>query len=613
MAILLVAVMALSMVTVNVFASMPVTAVQSVESAANTMAATRPADGTAVINWINANVLNDSTYDYVTASIESTDNLVVIPQTPATASVTGTNGSINGSITLTWDDTNDPAVSETVTFTGIVIPFLPFTLAPGEEEYETLTGGGTVDYVPTRIWDVELPTAGTDLDFLLDPQGLLASTRVNIGGQVVIVPSADSRILPTSEGAQVLNFSSYPVNLNVEFSASANGMDFITPSGTLASAITAVNAGTAPRALLYLVPSAEGITEAWGTTDEFDAYGAVRAFGIGTDARNLVFHLPAAEYQFVPNPTYPGANVPRFLYELVDDNIGVGTEFQVGGFVNRNASWDGVSNIELEVVFTMSEDLVTGAATSAEVSNVAHLRSTTAAGGNLPANVTLDAAAREALVAFDPTPPTAPPIALGFPTTVPAGFNRSSPTAMTLDVYLVAAGNITVPFLGAQGLQVVVQNNLGTALPSADFTVSADGITFNANRSATLRSQAVGNTHTVVVGGVDHVITFANTRVLGFATTPASPGFARTSANAATLDVNLSSGNILIPFSLNPGQTVVVRNNLGTALPAADFTVVANGIQFNASRSNSMRSLPNGNVHTIVVDGVNHVLTFVDL
>jgi hypothetical protein len=97
----------------------------------------------------------------------------------------------------------------------------------------------------------------------------------------------------------------------------------------------------------------------------------------------------------------------------------------------------------------------------------------------------------------------APP-AKGFFGSAP-GFARTSITAATLKPDLTS-GQIVIPFVGATTANTSVRftTSTGTAMNTADYSVTATGVTFSATRSNSIRGLTDPTTYFIVVGGVAH-------------------------------------------------------------------------------------------------------------
>lgn len=406
-AIIMAAVLMLSMMTVNVFAAVDPDAVAAVEGATF---ATNPADVEAVIAHLNS--LMTGAFSDATVADAPANGVVIVPATTVAA------GSVRGNVVITQTTYN-----ATVTL-DITIPRLTSVVVDGQ---------GRPVFVDTTVFDFVLPTSAS-FNFVLDPLGIVNATPNASTGVVEPDPDFVGRILPASPGAQVLNLSSVDMNLTVSYIASATGAEIFpstaTPDRALvtrgiayvdgaanrlsteaatipATSVNYVGAspenwGTIPnRAMLYIVPrrTATGIT-AIATDPDWRWAPAVaaeqRAFVFDTTARNMTFRLPAASYQIVYDDG-------RFVYRLENANQGHGTEFQVGGFVNRFADWS-TGSVNAAVTFAFTTAPVLPPAGSVIADNVAFLQAPGGTVGDptgIPANLILAATDATALVTTD--------------------------------------------------------------------------------------------------------------------------------------------------------------------------------------------------------------------
>lgn len=365
----------------------------------------------ALLTYINTEVLTGPLAGVVATQGTGAAALVITAPTALEP------GSVTGVLTLTQADA-------TATF---VVDLSIFVVGG------PIIGEGSVVYIDTTVWDVVLPTS-LAFDFVLDPLGLLGPNTLiatgtnppSVPAGVVVMQDA-GRILPASAAGTVLNLSSNYIALTVEYQGVGDAS--FMGEGTLAGLVardasprntpailstlteTSVNHhGSGNRVAMWLVPNATAIESLVAVTDRpsgapnltvpvFDHDAAALGFLVDDDEANTItFFLPSANYRIVHESGL------RFVYELVEDNVGVGQMFQVGGLVNENASWasfmlGGDDEISIRTVFSWAaapgnrEAAQEGAnpATGYQVTGVAYLRANQAnpAASNLPNHVVL--------------------------------------------------------------------------------------------------------------------------------------------------------------------------------------------------------------------------------
>jgi len=214
-----------------------------------------------------------------------------------------------------------------------------FASDPYDDASDSSDNKGTLVNVE-HIIDMELPTDAA-FDFVLDPLGLMS---IEDDGTALLGDLEGGKIVPLGDAALVMNFSSLPVVLTVEF-----GLECDDDELTFVTAIDDVEEDDkeAFNALIYIVPSKAAITDATIDLEE-DFAPAAEGYVIEDDAE-LVFLFPAAPYTVERDGL-------DFVLELVDDDTGFGTALQIGGWVNTQADWTKYeSDVDLDIVFTVSE------------------------------------------------------------------------------------------------------------------------------------------------------------------------------------------------------------------------------------------------------------------
>jgi hypothetical protein len=200
------------------------------------------------------------------------------------------------------------------------------------------TGGGSGSIeVLAHIIDVTLPS-NTAFDFVLDPMGLMA---IKAGEDALLSDLDGGKIVPKNDAAILMNQSSLPVVITMDLAFSGTDLIIVDDIDDVEDEDGALNA------LLYIVPSTGGVTELNADMGEdFDPNAT--AFAVGADSE-MKFIFDAAAYE-VKNT----AGV--FEMDLKDANVGWGTAFQVGGWVNSQGNWFGFDDddVALAIVFTVS-------------------------------------------------------------------------------------------------------------------------------------------------------------------------------------------------------------------------------------------------------------------
>lgn len=394
LAILMAAVLMLSMMTVNVFANNATPAAAAAYAAATDLAITayQPATAAEFFAYLERAIHGA----YNNATVAAGASFEFEPAVRGTeSSPAGEDGSITGRLSVTYEGDTYESEPLAVTITAVA-------WTPGA--YVAITGEGTTVYVNRIRWDVTLPTSAS-FDFVLDPLGVVHGAVIN-DTTGVVESRGQARILPAGPGARVLNQSTSPIQLSVRYTGTGEAT-FIgteTFANLIGEATNAesINHGTANRVAMYLVPQTAGITTLVGDpVAPFAHAGVNRGFLVYGSERAIEFILPAASYRL--RRVTPG----NFVYELADANAGHGQMFQVGGLLNGNASWAdflpaGSSNVGLDVVFEWQEAPGTPIGNiQHEVTGtnpVAHLRAADVNGdGGLAANLILAGTAGEEL------------------------------------------------------------------------------------------------------------------------------------------------------------------------------------------------------------------------
>lgn len=223
----------------------------------------------------------------------------------------------------------------------------------------TVPGTGEPTEEDGRTLDIVLPTsAGRNFDFALDPSGITQA-----------VPGANfahlqrGLIVPDGAPFTVINNSSFPILVGLEMNVVVGSDADVTLTSTTtvaeAGAATTLqtlrnrlgDSGTAAapvpvtdshNAMFYIVPAAGRVADPLAPF-----VPSTRAFLLDETSRRFDFFLPAATY----NVGLVG-DVPEIRFAHGSGN---GQQFQIGGFINPNISWDdfaavgGVANVSLGI------------------------------------------------------------------------------------------------------------------------------------------------------------------------------------------------------------------------------------------------------------------------
>lgn len=194
------------------------------------------------------------------------------------------------------------------------------------------TAAGTMNYLPTTIYKVTVPTT-SGLTFALDPQGLAS---VSDGASKLLSELENGGIVKGGNGAYCVNASSVPIKLTASF--------YLTDGSGKAPAATLVNTDPNDKAtelLLQVIPAVKTFAKAdvtslsggtaladakWSATDAKAIMGTTEA-----TATKVTFIMPAAEYK-VKNAS------GTYTYEMTADAETV-TAFKIGGKVSKAGDW----------------------------------------------------------------------------------------------------------------------------------------------------------------------------------------------------------------------------------------------------------------------------------
>jgi hypothetical protein len=343
----------------------------------------------------------------------------------------------------------------------------------------TVTGDGDVVGANLKKTLVELPTSA-NMNFILDPQGLVAAFKASDGDPVdlsSITPSGTIEMV-SNVGAAFINKSSFPVQ--VEVSATLTGNAVSTDAASVAG-------DTANNAALDIIVSADKVDDD-NKTEEFAAHTtAVKAIEQLDTVKTANFALLKSEYTVTqsgesPNFTYTSA--------LKEDEKGDGTKIQLAGLINEKADWTAfmganpASKIGVSIAFKVFE-LAPDSETSA-IDDMTKLETVMRAGTNVTANAygLLSAAGVTAIT----TAKAAAELTLVPP---PLAFTA---TANATTIVLTSTGRpVTFP-TSLIGVATAPPTNFGLARDSA-----GTGFGGNATASSGLAISASGQVLTITV------------------------------------------------------------------------------------------------------------------
>lgn len=225
----------------------------------------------------------------------------------------------------------------------------------GESHMGTGSGAGTdtsgvgdIQYISPRIFNVTLPTDNA-FDFVVDPQGLLGASGPT---NCLIELAENAGRIHFNDAPAIINNSGVPVTVTASFQVTGNATHLTIPAenspsnagtmsgGTVSDPITfpegnllggeeileMLGRNTANSVVMYMSPSLEAIRS---LDDDGESSGL--GYVLGSSASTFRFVLDAATYNY---------NADEHTLELVPET-GHGTRLQVGGWVNRNADWEG--------------------------------------------------------------------------------------------------------------------------------------------------------------------------------------------------------------------------------------------------------------------------------
>lgn len=510
---------------------------------ASAIRALNPADVNALLAYVN-NTIFAANGPFASVTVAAGTDPAPLAVTPAVHAeptadppvLDAVNGTITGQMTL-----SDGGATGSVVFSLTLFADL------ADHGGTVITGDGDVVYVDTTVWQVILPTS-VAFDFILDPLGLIDATTVINAETNVVTTQGPGRIHPLSRGARVLNLSSNPILLNVEYSGSGdatfmapatgattlanlatrgdNPRNFVTNTAT-ATSVNYRNAGNT--VAMWLVPNLANMTNvaplpavvapAAPVADAlpvapFAHATAALGFLVDSTPNNITFYINAATYNIVHEG---GIN---FGYRIQRPGFGHGQIFQVGGLLNENTSWTtfntGDDEIGIEVVFEWeaAPDISTlntfrTGALEHPVTGAAHLRAQAAdpaAAANLPNHV-----------AFEGHDPVRN--ALVIPDALFVGFGASAATFVNVDATNATLnlhgtdGAVLIPFRGlpAGGTGVTVLRDNGDNM-TASLNFVANGISIPAATATAMRGAGAADATwnrvwIITVEGVDHTVT----------------------------------------------------------------------------------------------------------
>jgi uncharacterized repeat protein (TIGR02059 family) len=359
---------------------------------------------------------------------------------------------------------------------GNVATFLAQSVDSSWSQTGTGTGTGDAPYVDTTVYEVVLPTT-LAMDFTLDPQGL-ASLAPGQTAPDTDLSATRGKVIARSAAPTMINRSSVPVQLTAAITATAGATTGRT-APTLVATETLVTTGTDMNVLLAVMSSTNKVDDP-ASTAAFEGTHAVPL--VNDTAVNLTYWFDAADYRFVNTDG-------TITYNRIPTSLGEGTQIQLAGLVNTNASWTNFGSLDVSAVFTFAPH-----------SSATHPGVITTAFGLFGTYGT-------AIIGTDiqvVPPPVLVPPTLGFHGAGgPAGFSITNVTTASLAIDNAGASGSTIfiPFVGATTANTVIYftSPTGTVMAANNYTVSSTGITFTATRSDTIRGLAASTSYYIVV------------------------------------------------------------------------------------------------------------------
>lgn len=347
----------------------------------------------------------------------------------------------------------------------------------------TVTGGATVVSYETHGDSLSgvLPT-GVNLDFIIDPDGLLGLTAGDS-----VADATESNVVDFSGGVsygdvlRAWNTSTVPVVLSVELALEA----------TVADA-----AGIA----LWVQPNAVAQTAG----DTFS--GLVdRVVTYGRDGETVLFLLDQVAHEIiVDGPLDPLTGViPTIRRRVSGTPAQHGTALRFAGIIDPEHDWDAAGDLGVRAVFSLEEASAEAVAAKATVSATVPYGWLNAFGTYVP----------PALVPIPTTVVPAGPT-IGFGTPDANGFVRVSATAATLNMSLTTANApVYIPLVIPTGATVEVRNSAGAVQGSDRWTMSGTALRLSTTRANAYRGWATGTTttHTIAVSYQGETTTLALT------------------------------------------------------------------------------------------------------
>ncbi len=211
--------------------------------------------------------------------------------------------------------------------------------APGAGDPVEVEIDGEVQYVDTLKYVVTLPTA-TDLDFHLDPQGVLGYFTANTSATTVEdgsnLDAYKGKIVATKY-ATVTNQSSVPVVVNCDFTltSTAKSLNVITEKGDADADLSATVKGTDNGLCLQVVGGSITSSKfAAGTGD------AAYSLPIGTTKTTAKIVLDKVAYEFKKESD------GSFSYAMKTGETGKSAYFQIGGELNADSDWSEMDTLD---------------------------------------------------------------------------------------------------------------------------------------------------------------------------------------------------------------------------------------------------------------------------
>ena len=201
-----------------------------------------------------------------------------------------------------------------------------------------IDGSGTgVGIADSAITAFTVPTSGA-FDFIYDPQGL---TNITGAGTKLSDLGGGNIVMKNDAAAEFINKSGYDVNVEAKIALTATGLTVVTTK----TGIDAVAGdATDKKALFYVLPSTTDVI----TTGTSNGYApTAKGIVVPETGLDLNFALPAADYTIAESyGSYTATLIDAFVH---------GNAIKIGGYVNPNVDYSGITGTKLTVTFKVTK------------------------------------------------------------------------------------------------------------------------------------------------------------------------------------------------------------------------------------------------------------------